>query len=683
MRFLDVSYIEKQYPTLYKFISEDTDLSPLLHELAKQYEVMLFLNDKEKLHTIPTLNIIAAIGTPKKFEAYETQLQQCTQPETNTVDALFNAFKAAVRSNNVPVVTYLLEKKTNLKTQKSLIDATKDTAKKYDFKEMWNILDSIDNPYYFEKKLQILKALMPHGLGFRANIIDINESEYSYFHAFLSGLKKVKPKSDDTTVAALREIQKDCGCSDDARIANWARLNQIDVRIIEMEPFSQKHYNEDPSYPIITLIRDKGKFYYLDTFSTVMEKKELRIEQYNSYHTYLSLLEKIARNYIEKHTNSLNTLQRLVPQQGVNEDTKAFMIYGLYGAITQTYELLHLLERTKQDLIRKIVIIQNTHNEDESDSCVFVSDETNARIAFLLQELSQLDNEIDTKIGEIFIEASPQLDFLNNFSLLASLINGSQSITEQNDVITLPDSASDIDNRPQKRSRSLSSPGIFFCSKKAHLLNLLRQQNLSLDGNIVDVNEDGNCFFHALLLGLKQCGLINDDTTHADLRLSGLQYIQENEDVFKDAFDDKDGDYISDPKTDKIDLSATIEKYIERMSHFGSASSTGGTWADGIIIMALAMKMQIHLRIIEVRPNDPNLLNPQEYNDKDESYPTITLILYNHHYLYLNTSATETETKELQSDTCNSDTSTLNKPDESDHYNVCLFDEDDSYLYAP
>lgn len=90
---------------------------------------------------------------------------------------------------------------------------------------------------------------------------------------------------------------------------------------------------------------------------------------------------------------------------------------------------------------------------------------------------------------------------------------------------------------------------------------------------IIDVPEDGNCFFHAVAYALKKQAIT--DISHETLRSQAIDYLKENSAAMQNYF----------PRGE------SPEKYLQQMT-------TLGTYAEGVIIEAVAVIMNVQLNII-------------------------------------------------------------------------------------
>ncbi len=98
-----------------------------------------------------------------------------------------------------------------------------------------------------------------------------------------------------------------------------------------------------------------------------------------------------------------------------------------------------------------------------------------------------------------------------------------------------------------------------------------------LPGKITETAKDGSCFFHAVATELGRQTNASSKFTYRQLRAKGIEYIRNNRDIFKDFFS----------------CQHKSQKYLNQMS-------LDATYAEGVIINAVSMMLNIQLNIIDI-----------------------------------------------------------------------------------
>jgi len=248
-------------------------------------------------------------------------------------------------------------------------------------------------------------------------------------------------------------------------------------------------------------------------------------------------------------------------------------------------------------------------------------------VAYFLESYPSISN--NSKLLETTIEVAKKYKLDQSYQLLITKIRspeGMKTNEKLESVVkitppTLPVRSS-IKLNPSNTHKRVSWD--MSASTETRLEYFMKEHHIVLPGLIENVPDDGNCFFHAFSRQLKRLNL--KDLSHIDLRLEGIDYIENNRDEFDQYF----------CKEDNLgSISESLDEYLVRMSNSGTID-TPGAWADGPVIMALARKYNIHIYVSELKESGQYF--PQHYNEdeKDESKPIVALVLYQLHYYILN-----------------------------------------------
>ena len=111
------------------------------------------------------------------------------------------------------------------------------------------------------------------------------------------------------------------------------------------------------------------------------------------------------------------------------------------------------------------------------------------------------------------------------------------------------------------------------CSSPANFVPLLETRLSNLDRTAIDVGGDGDCFFKAV-----SHQLYGNPNNHFYLRGVGVQYLIHNPEQFIES-----------------NIEYSWQDYLQTMSN-------QGTWADAIIIQAVANCLNLSIHIIESNP---------------------------------------------------------------------------------
>ncbi len=134
--------------------------------------------------------------------------------------------------------------------------------------------------------------------------------------------------------------------------------------------------------------------------------------------------------------------------------------------------------------------------------------------------------------------------------------------------------------------------------------------HLHLPGRMHLVDGDGNCFFRAVAFELNRQN--DEKLTHQIIREEGVKYLIN----YKSLFDNFTCE------------NQTPEQYLDKMS-------LPGTWAEGLIIDAVALCFHVHLCILDVREDAENkqMFFPIHINEKDKNLKcTVGLVRQALHY---------------------------------------------------
>ena len=131
--------------------------------------------------------------------------------------------------------------------------------------------------------------------------------------------------------------------------------------------------------------------------------------------------------------------------------------------------------------------------------------------------------------------------------------------------------SNDVETNPGPNEHNLNNPvNVTFVPDP---INLLEQRFNRLGMRPLDVGGRGDCFFRAV-----SHQLYGHPNNHWNIRVSGVEYMRENPERF-------------------------IESNIESCwCDYLSSMSRNGTWADGLVIQAVADKLNLAINIIESNP---------------------------------------------------------------------------------
>jgi flagellar biosynthesis GTPase FlhF len=138
-------------------------------------------------------------------------------------------------------------------------------------------------------------------------------------------------------------------------------------------------------------------------------------------------------------------------------------------------------------------------------------------------------------------------------------------------------------------------------------------RSAELPGRKIDIPEDGNCFFHAVVRELQRHSIIT--LTQMQLRARGVAYLRAHPELL-----------VAHPPERE-----TYEAYLDRMAK-------NQQWAEGPIIEAIAKEFDLHFAVMELRNNSDTgreEMWPFHINDTDKAQALIGLVLKNNHYQVL------------------------------------------------
>ena len=125
----------------------------------------------------------------------------------------------------------------------------------------------------------------------------------------------------------------------------------------------------------------------------------------------------------------------------------------------------------------------------------------------------------------------------------------------------------------KRRKRTSNQSDYAMCSSPANFITLLETRLCNLDRTAIDVGGGGDCFFRAV-----SHQLYGTPNNHFYLRSVGVQYLVHNPEQFIES-----------------NTEHSWQGYLQRMSN-------QGTWADAIIIQAVANCLNLSIHIIESNP---------------------------------------------------------------------------------
>jgi len=131
----------------------------------------------------------------------------------------------------------------------------------------------------------------------------------------------------------------------------------------------------------------------------------------------------------------------------------------------------------------------------------------------------------------------------------------------------------DIELNPGPRGSSIVTSSRAICNEG--YISVFNNRLHTLGLSSLDVGGNGDCLFKAVAHQL-----YNDASRHLEIRAAGVQYLQDNPDQFKESLTDN----------------MTWSQYLTEMSR-------QGTWADHIVIQAVADAMNLKINIVESSEN--------------------------------------------------------------------------------
>lgn len=151
--------------------------------------------------------------------------------------------------------------------------------------------------------------------------------------------------------------------------------------------------------------------------------------------------------------------------------------------------------------------------------------------------------------------------------------------------------------------------------------------NLLKSGDIINIAPDGNCFFHAVAEALNRQNPTESLIDHLTLRNRALAYINDNPEAFPD------NSFVSDLSHSEAVIAHNRDQYITKMSR-------AREYADGPVIAAMALALNLHILIIDLRTLSlgENEIHLVHLNDNDETKHRLPIVLLRHgqHYDMVN-----------------------------------------------
>ena len=137
-------------------------------------------------------------------------------------------------------------------------------------------------------------------------------------------------------------------------------------------------------------------------------------------------------------------------------------------------------------------------------------------------------------------------------------------------IITL---SGDVEENPGPFTQTNNDKKVF-CSESVNTVSLLESRLLEVGRLPVNVLGDGNCFFRAV-----SCQLYNTPEYHLYIRFLGVQHLLHNPELYIES-----------------NYELSWQNYVNNMAR-------EGTWADNIIIQAVAIFFNVTINIIESNAN--------------------------------------------------------------------------------
>lgn len=139
--------------------------------------------------------------------------------------------------------------------------------------------------------------------------------------------------------------------------------------------------------------------------------------------------------------------------------------------------------------------------------------------------------------------------------------------------------------------------------------------------NVVQVADDGNCFYHAVADQLAKLGITNPNGisyNHEELRQVAVNYVSINK-------TEKFGTDLAERLTNTGDLHGDLLANIHTIDEYIAIHSNNGEWADSGVVGALAQQLGITLRVYKNS-------EAATYNSGQGQPRTINLIYTGNHY---------------------------------------------------
>jgi len=177
------------------------------------------------------------------------------------------------------------------------------------------------------------------------------------------------------------------------------------------------------------------------------------------------------------------------------------------------------------------------------------------------------------------------------------------------------------------------------CRRRLPIMLLLRERLAQYNLASLDVGGDGNCFFKTI-----SHKLFGNSIYHLQIRSDGIQYLREHPERFIE--------------------SNTENSWLEYLNNM----STQGTWADNIIIQAVADALNLKINIIETADNftEITVIQPIESH---VTLPTSIFIGHLDEMHYVSTVTMQSDHTSRETSTCNNNNTNVHTSKSSDPQN--------------
>ncbi len=151
-----------------------------------------------------------------------------------------------------------------------------------------------------------------------------------------------------------------------------------------------------------------------------------------------------------------------------------------------------------------------------------------------------------------------------------------------------------------------------------------KRRKVDLTGRVVSVPGDGDCFFHALSVVLKNAG--QGQCNAQGLRSEGIQYMRAHQDRFAPFC--APSNIATDVTVKGYSFTNPVQSDAQRFADYCNVMDKPGTWADQTIILALAEKYNVAIEVHT--PQDG--LSYTVTNAESQSVAKVELRLQGSHY---------------------------------------------------